>query len=131
MPEYYKFDGLIKNTLARPVPEDERLALEEIHAVFVTCAPSLPEIMKHDIAIFFEDFCTEFSGESITSLFASKLREILYLVEGEYERVDETFGEVEWGYIRDIFNDFALEIDQEMLTYVMRQVVSRGIFDGK
>ena len=129
MQEYDRFNSLIKTIIKRRGSDAETQVFENIHNAFVSCMPDLPENLKHDIAYYFEDACGRVETEKRVPLLGAKLREVLYLIEGEYDRVQETFSEAEWGYIKDIVSDFALELDQQLLTYLMRQIVSRGILD--
>jgi hypothetical protein len=129
MPEYDRFNALLKSVRRKYAGDHESEVIEDIHNAFVSCIPDLPENLKHDIAYYFEDICSRVAAKDRISLLGAKLGEVLFLVEGEYDRVEETFDEAEWVYIKDVVDDFAMEIDQQRLTYIMRQIVSRGVLD--
>jgi len=99
----------------------------ELHDAFASCMTELPENLMHDIAYYFEGVCAETAAESFLELLAAKLGEVLYLLEEEYDRVEETFSVSDWEYLKNVVSDFALDIDQQKLTYIMRQITSRRI----
>lgn len=129
MAEYDRFNALIRIIHRKRGDDFENQVIENIHNAFVSCMPDLPENMKHDIAYYFENACGEADIGNNVALLVGKLREVLYLIEGEYERAVETFTIAEWEYIKEIMDDFALELNQSRITYIMRQIVSRGLLD--
>ena len=100
---------------------------QQLREAFVSCLPNIPDTLKYDMAIY---FCGEYAStddiDEFTPL-SEKLLEAVYLYEGEYDRIDETFSENDWIYIRESVSEFALELDPDLITYIMRQVVSRGL----
>ena len=129
MAEYDRFNTRFKSVCREHEDDAEESIFADVHNVFVSCAPELPENLKHDIAYFFEETCGKLETDDKVLLLGAKLLEVLYLVEEEYDRVEETFDQAEWGYIKDIIAEFATDISQQKLTYIMRQIVSRGILD--
>ncbi len=123
MAEYDRFLSLARRILkgSRDRTEDE--VMTKLHDAFVSCIPELPDDLKHDIAYHFENVTTG------ASQYTEKLKEILYLFEQEYDRVEETFSRDDWEYLKDVVNDFALDIEQQRLTYIMQRITSRGVFD--
>ncbi len=100
--------------------------LQELREGFVSCLPSVPKDLKYDVAVY---FCGEYaSGETAEEIgvVGDKLLELVYLLEEDFERTEETLSQDDWEYVRDIVSEFALELDQSTLTYVMQQVVVRG-----
>jgi len=129
MAEYDRFNTRFKSICKKRGDDAEDAIVEQVHTAFVSCVPGLPENLMHDIAYFFVESCGRGDGDDRVTLLGAKLLEVLYLIEEEYDRVEESFDDTEWGYIRDIISEFAMDIPQEKLTYIMRQLVSRGIMD--
>ena len=129
MAAYDRFDSLArhiaKNSGTKTGPE----FLSDLHDAFVSCLPEIPENLKHDICYYFESLVTGSDGVHAGPLLVAKLNEVLHLFEGEYDRVHETFTSSDWDYLKNVIDDFALDIDQQRLTYIMRQITSRGIMD--
>ena len=100
---------------------------QQLREAFVSCLPNIPDTLKYDMAIY---FCGEYAPtdniDEFTPL-SEKLLEAVYLYEEEYDRIDESFSENDWIYIRESVSEFALELDPDLITYIMRQVVSRGL----
>jgi len=127
MPEYDRFNSLARYIEKNAGNKNGKQTITDLHNAFVSCVPELPEDLKHDIAYYFEETYARENAEHSASLYAMKLNEVLYLFELEYERVEETFSREDWEYFKNVVDDFALEIDQERLTYIMRKITSRGI----
>lgn len=125
MAEYDRFLSLARRILkgSRDKTEDE--VTTGLHDAFVSCISELPDDLKHDIAYHFENVTTG------ASQYTEKLKEILYLFEQEYDRVEETFSRDDWEYLKDVVSDFALDIEQQRLTYIMQRITSRGVFDDR
>ena len=100
MAEYDRFNSLVRIICKKRGDDSENRTVERIHDAFVSCSPDLPENLKHDIAHYFEDACRRVGAESPVPVLAAKLSEVLYLLEGEYDRVEETFTLEEWEYIQ-------------------------------
>lgn len=129
MAEYDRFNARFKSIYRNGGTKSEDEIFEEIHNEFVSCEPDLPENLKHDIAHFFEERSGRLEPDERVGFLGAKLLEMLYLLEEDYDRVEESFSKPEWGYIKDITAEFAVELDPQKLTYIMRHVVSRGILD--
>ena len=102
-------------------------AARKLGESFVSCVPYIPENLKYDVAAYFRGAYAPNETMDEINTVASKLLDVVFLFEREYERAEATFSESDWAYIRDIVSEFAIELDQEVLTYVMQQVVSRGL----
>ena len=128
MAEYNRFDSLVRYISKGAREKTSRQVISELHEAFVSCLPQLPEDLKHDIAYYFEDLSMK-KGDSPVSFLAEKLNEVLYLFEEDYHHVTETFTRDDWEYLKNVVSDFALDMDQERLTYIMRCITSRGVID--
>ena len=130
MAEHDRFDSLTRYLSRSSGDKTGPQLMAGIHEAFVSCMPQLPEDLKHDIAFYFEGIVSQAGHEQPAVLLVGKLNEALHLLEGEYDRIEKTFTTADWEYIKDVMSDFALEIDQQTLAYIMGQIVSRGIIGG-
>ena len=130
MAEHDRFNSLTRYLSKSSSDKTGLKLLAGIHEAFVSCMPELPEDLKHDIAFYFEGIVSQAGCENPALLLVGRLNEALHLLEGEYDRIEETFTKADWEYIKDVVSDFALEIDQQQLTYIMGRIVSRGIIGG-
>jgi len=129
MAEHDRFDSFARRIVKDAGGKTAGEAISSVHDAFVACMPELPENLKHDIAYHFEEVVSGAGEDNPARALAAKLNEALHLLEGEYDRVQETFTTGDWEYIQSVINDFALEMDEQRLTYIMRHIVSRGILD--
>ncbi|MBN1685651.1 MAG: hypothetical protein JW852_03305 [Spirochaetales bacterium] len=129
MAEYDRFNSLARHISRNARDKTDSQLIPDLHEAFVSCIPQLPENLKHDVAYYFENAAEKAGVENPASFLVEKLTEALYLFEGEHDRIEETFTAADWEYIKEVISDFALEIDQPLLTYIMRRIVSRGLID--
>jgi hypothetical protein len=105
---------------------DEKL--EQIRDAFIGSLPALPE-----------EFCSELFWGCADALKLASLgdrdelheasKSLTMVVELFWEEFGTTSGELPekiWDTIRDCVNDYALELDENLLNYVMREVVDQG-----
>ena len=102
-------------------------AVDTLTDCFVSCLPDLPDNLKYDVSAYFLGANTNGNTSEAVEIAAAKLQEFILLFEGDYEKTLESFSPADWEYIRDITSDFALELDQHTLNYVMKEIVARGI----
>ncbi len=109
----YSYDGLI----------------EETRKSFFSHLEFLPEEMLYDIFSYFlehntfgQDTYSDFDRLSLKLLDASDL------FTGSYDASISSITEEDMGYIKDSVNDFAMDLDDEVLFYVMQKAVEKGSF---
>lgn len=129
MAEYDRFDSLVRYISKGSREKTRAQVISDLHDAFVSCLPEIPDDLKHDIAYYFEDLSMK-KSESPVSILAEKLNEVLHLFEEDYDRIAETFTRDDWDYLKNVVSDFALDIDQQRLTYIMRCITSRGVIDS-
>lgn len=56
------------------------------------------------------------------------LSDIVDLFNGEYDEVNDPLEEADWIYVRTVVNSCADEMDLEIVTYIMRLIVDRGLY---
>lgn len=109
--------------------DDERL-VERVRDSFFSHLDELPNELRYDM---FEYFYDQFLNHQNKKLgfdeFSSKLKSIIELFNFEYEAGDDFLTNDDWEYIKETVSDYALEIDDSSLTYIMKFVVERGTFD--
>ena len=126
MSEADRFNSILRGIKKHQQGTDAPKVLQELREGFVSCLPSVPSNLKYDMSIY---FCGEYAPGETTDeigMTGDKLQQVVYLLEEDFERIEEDLSENDWAYIRDIVSEFALELDQSILTYVMRQVVAHG-----
>jgi hypothetical protein len=94
--------------------------LLEMQRSFFNCMNDYPDTLKYDL---FNYFSSEYEGREAADL----LSRVVELFEMDYEIYDEIFTPADWDLIREAVSDCAIEIDQNVLTYVMKLIVSKGI----
>jgi hypothetical protein len=58
---------------------------------------------------------------------AEKLQRVVELFDENYEVAEDDLSDAEWETVRQCVDDFALDLDTHLLTYIMRFVVKRGL----
>ena len=106
--------------------EEEEIRREIAHA-FDLVLSHLPEDLRIDLFDYLMERYPERTG-TYAGLFdyAEYLGDVIDLFNLEYdEQADPLFRE-DWDYIRDSVSDFALELDMDLVNYVMQLVVAKG-----
>jgi hypothetical protein len=106
--------------------EKEEIRREIAHA-FDLVLSHLPEDLRIDLFDYLMERYPERTG-TYADLFdyAEYLGDVIDLLNLEYdEQADPLFRE-DWDYIRDSVSDFALELDMDLVNYVMQLVVAKG-----
>lgn len=127
MSETDRFSSLVRNVRKRYRGVENGDGIQELEDAFVSCMVYLPEDLKCDLYRYFLETYGGSTADEKWDVLTDKLLELTYLFEGEYERATESFSLGDWEFIRESVSDFALDLDQETLTYVMKQIVSRGL----
>ena len=58
---------------------------------------------------------------------AEKLQRVVELFDENYEVAEDDLSDAEWETVRQCVDDFALDLDTHLITYIMRFVVKRGL----
>ena len=84
----------------------------------------LSPLMAEDIAVFFISAAPDDNS-------VYRAQEVLELFDGSWERgADSLLTENDWEYIRDSIDEWAAEMDMEIVTFIMRIIVESGGFKG-
>ncbi len=82
----------------------------------------VPEGMAEELADYFLIYPT---GEE--ALYRSE--EVLELFAGVWQPADSALNGEDWLFLRDLVNEWALELDMDIVTEIMRHVIEHGGFD--
>jgi len=76
-----------------------------------------------------DDLYFRYCGDS-DNLFDSAfiLSDVVDLFNGEYDENNDPLEEADWIYVRTVVNSCADEMDLEIVTYIMRLIVDRGLY---
>lgn len=91
----------------------------------------LPEDMRYDLFDYFvetSDFeIVEYRGfDALTE----RLRAVIALFLMDFTSTDDIFSADDWTYLKEIVNDYALDMDDAALLYIMQLIVEKGHFDN-
>ncbi len=101
--------------------------------LFIKSGFMLPEDLMEDLYQFYLDTGTG-SGSSIISK-PDQLRELAYhlvdvidLFDMDYDEKKDPLVVEEWVTIKNLFSNYADDIDDELLTYIMQFAIEKGAF---
>lgn len=99
----------------------------KIRDLFTAAVPDIPENMAKEL---FAYYLTR-TGDSVENLrnLAYHLVDVADLFSEDYDTRNNPLDEGEWRMIRDLTNAYAVNIEEDILTYVMRLVIANGAFD--
>ncbi|MAG13723.1 MAG: hypothetical protein CMN78_03900 [Spirochaetales bacterium] len=127
MAEYDRFAGILRNIIKRGRAGDDLSLSKALENAFVSSTSWLPKTFVYDVFNYFlTGYGTPSDVDGIQSA-GEKLLELLHLLEMDYEREIETFNDDDWRFIGESISDCAVDLDQELLTYVMKKIVSKGL----
>ncbi len=109
--------------------QDESLEKKrkKIEDLFIRSVPDVPAGMVSQMFVYYLSR-TGGSVENLRNL-AYHLIDVADLFAGEYDTRNNPLDEEEWRAIRDFTNNYAQDIDEDILTYVMQLVIENGAFD--
>ncbi len=110
----------------RTAGDEETVA--EISRAFDVSLSSLPEDMRLDLFDYLMEKL-ESRRDSFPGLwdYTEYLGDVIDLLTMDYdERRDPLLAE-DWDYLRDTISDYAVDLDMDVVNYVMQLVVSKGL----
>lgn len=89
---------------------------------------AFPASMCVDLYGYFMDSIAP-HGSSTDAVIAAaeKLQRVVELFDENYEIAEDELTDAEWETIRQCVDDFALELDTSLITYIMRLILKRGL----
>jgi hypothetical protein len=105
-------------------------SLEQVRKSFLFNIGDVPDELKVEMYEYFIEQYGE-NGEDRRTIdeLAEKLRAVVELFNFELND-EEALSDDDWDFIKETVSDYALDLDDETLTYIMRFVVERGGFDS-
>jgi len=103
--------------------------IEEVRKVFFTHLDYLPEEMLYDIFNYLLD--TYADSEDAYADFdrlSEKMLDTADLLGGVYDDETSSLTDEDIDFIKESANDFALDLDDKVLFYIMEKAVERGSF---
>ncbi len=105
----------------------------KIAELFLKSGFMLPEDLMEDLFQYYID--KENAKEQNTEINLDQLRELAYhfvdivdLFDMDYDDEKDPLALEEWINIKDLFSSYAENIDDELLTYVMKIAIEKGAF---
>jgi hypothetical protein len=123
-----RFYRYMKNLHKKSRELDDDAIRGEIERAFHTCMNTFPESMRVDLFEYFSDPAAG-EGSDREAIFASadRLQRVVELFEENYEVGDDEFSDADWDAVKQAVDDHAVDLDTDLITYVMRFVVKRGL----
>jgi len=113
-----------------PVIEEMK---DKIGDLFIKSGFMLPEDLMEDLYQYYLD--TGIGSGSNDILEPNQLRELAYhlvdvidLFDMDYDEAEDPLVLDEWVTIKNLFSSYAEDIDDDLLTYVMRYAIEKGAF---
>ncbi|MFP4562194.1 MAG: hypothetical protein ACLFRY_02685 [Spirochaetia bacterium] len=129
MHEEKRFDNYIRRIRKRKKELSHGGLLEELRKGFLHRLPALPEDMLEDLFLYLtRDFSEETDDYASFDEAASRLTDAADLLSEEYEDETGTLSDDDVEYIKDLVSDYALELDDNLIAYVMQKAMDRGSF---
>lgn len=115
-----RFSSYVKNLRKKEKELSPDGLLLEIQRSFFNCMSEYPDALRYDL---FNHFSETYETREAADL----LSRVVELFEMDYEIHEDLFTRADWDLIREAVSDCAIEIDQKVLTYIMKLIVSKGI----
>jgi len=78
-----------------------------------------------------EEMAAYFLAEPVDEEAVYKAEEILELMGGTWTSVDSALDDDDWDFLKDLVNDWAVDMDMDVVNDIMRAVVDRGDFHDR
>jgi len=105
--------------------KDEDRIVEEVRSAFEHSLSFLPGPMQAEL---FDFFSRKYRADaaSYTVDDALFLGEVIDLFTGEYDEEKDPLDSEDWDFVKDSIDENALELDMQLVNYVMKLVVDKG-----
>ena len=129
MHEEKRFDNYIRRIRKKKKELSREGILEELRRGFLHRLPALPEDMLEDLFLYltggFSEGTDDYASFDDAAL---KLTDAADLLSEEYEDEIGTLSDADVEYIKDLVSDYAVELDDDLIAYVMQKAMDRGSF---
>lgn len=119
------FQKRLRKIDAGATKQDEEQLIEEVRSAFESSLSFLPGPMQAEL---FDFFSRKYRADtaSYTVDDALFLGEVIDLFTGEYDEEKDPFDREDWDFVKDSIDENALELDMQLVNYVMKLVVDKG-----
>ncbi len=119
----------IEKALKGDVPLEEKR--KKIQDLFVRSLVTLPEGPSKQMGKDLFGYYVSRTGPSVENLrnLAYHLVDVVELFNGAYDTRNDPLDEGEWRFIKDLVNVYAVDMEEDILTYVMALIVEKGYFE--
>ena len=100
----------------------------ELRRAFFASIAELPDSLVHDLFDYFYEKSMK-RAEDILDV-SKEIADVIDLFDFAYDEGVETLTMEDWEYIKEAVSDAALDMPEDLLTYVMALVVDQGLFDS-
>ena len=113
----------------RNASHDEQVEL--VRPAFTGTLPPLPGSMVDEVFDLFAERIVERHGtDGVFFDDARYLADVADLLSGQYDEQNDPLERDDWSVVGDVVNDYALDLDMGLVTYVMKLVVDHGGIDS-
>jgi len=122
----HAFQKRIRKIDSKAGTNDQQEVLDEVRSAFDNSLSSLPEPMRAEL---FDFFSQKYRADPETYSFddALFLGEVIDLFTSEYNDETDPLDNEDWEFVKDIIDENALELDMELINYVMKIIVDKGV----
>ena len=128
MAESVRFENLLRNIRKTHSTSEATQIQGLLEDAFITCMPNAPEDLAYDIFYYFSP-PDQLERDQLLDTVSEKLKQVIYLFEMDLARIEVSLEIEDWDFIKETVSSFALELPQDLLVYIMTEIVRRGIFD--
>lgn len=112
----------VERALKHERATDDGSAPDRIYELAVRSLPPLPEPMKEDLVSYFLHPTSLDTGDEVRAR-AEYFSAVVDLFACDYDTEADPLRSEDWAFLRELVNDFAVELDMTIVNYVMRLVV--------
>jgi len=119
------FQKKLRKIAAADKDATEQKLLDDVRSAFDDSLPFLPEPMQAELFDFFSHkYRGDTEGFEIDD--ALFLGEVIDLFTGAYNEETDPLDAEDWDFVKDVIDENALELDMQLVNYVMKLVVDKG-----
>jgi hypothetical protein len=126
MYQSHAFQKRLRKLSSRGAPQGYEEFLDTVRSAFGTSLSFLPEPMQAEL---FDYFSRKYRAEeeAYTVDDAFFLGEVIDLFTGDYDEESDPLDTEDWDFVKDVIDENALELDMQLVNYVMKLVVDKGV----
>ena len=126
MYQSHAFQKKLRKLTSRGAPQEQEQFLDDVRSAFGTSLVFLPEPMQAEL---FDYFSGKYRAEEgvYTVDDALFLGEVIDLFTGDYNEESDPLDSEDWDFVKDVIDENAIELDMQLVNYVMKLVVDKGV----